>query len=74
MKEALDVGLQPEDGGPTGRFVDRHEVEDQGAALDRVGQVGGRMDFIRFSGELLIYYVLLALGGVAGLAGRLTGG
>lgn len=26
-------------------------------------QVGGRMDFIRFSGELLIYYVLIALGG-----------
>jgi hypothetical protein len=27
-------------------------------------QVEGRMDFIRFSGELLIYYVLIALGGV----------
>ncbi len=27
------------------------------------GQVGGRMDFIRFSGELFIYYVLIALGG-----------
>lgn len=26
-------------------------------------QVAGRMDFIRFSGELLIYYVLIALGG-----------
>ena len=26
-------------------------------------EVGGRMDFIRFSGELFIYYVLLALGG-----------
>jgi hypothetical protein len=26
-------------------------------------QVEGRMDFIRFSGELLIYYVLIALGG-----------
>jgi hypothetical protein len=26
-------------------------------------QVSGRMDFIRFSGELLIYYVLIALGG-----------
>jgi len=26
-------------------------------------QVDGRMDFIRFSGELLIYYVLIALGG-----------
>jgi hypothetical protein len=25
--------------------------------------VGGRMDFIRFSGELFIYYVLIALGG-----------
>jgi hypothetical protein len=29
----------------------------------RWGQVGGRMDFIRFTGELLIYYVLIALGG-----------
>jgi hypothetical protein len=27
-------------------------------------QVAGRMDFIRFSGELFIYYVLIALGGV----------
>jgi len=26
-------------------------------------QVDGRMDFIRFSGELVIYYVLIALGG-----------
>lgn len=26
-------------------------------------QVGGRMDFIRFSGELFIYYVLIVLGG-----------
>jgi hypothetical protein len=26
-------------------------------------QVGGRMDFIRFSGELFIYYILIALGG-----------
>jgi hypothetical protein len=34
----------------------------------RWGQVGGRMDFIRFSGELVIYYVLIALGG-----GVLTG-
>jgi len=25
---------------------------------------GGRMDFVRFSGELFIYYVLIALGGV----------
>lgn len=31
-------------------------------------QVGGRMDFIRFTGELFIYYVLIALGG-----GVLTG-
>jgi hypothetical protein len=29
----------------------------------RWGRVGGRMDFIRFSGELFIYYVLIALGG-----------
>jgi hypothetical protein len=29
----------------------------------RWGQVDGRMDFIRFSGELFIYYVLIALGG-----------
>jgi len=28
----------------------------------RWGQVAGRMDFIRFSGELFIYYVLIALG------------
>jgi len=26
-------------------------------------EVGGRMDFVRFSGELFIYYVLIALGG-----------
>jgi hypothetical protein len=32
-------------------------------AGDRWGQVSGRMDFIRFSGELFIYYVLMALGG-----------
>jgi hypothetical protein len=32
-------------------------------AGDRWRQVGGRMDFIRFSGELFIYYVLIALGG-----------
>jgi hypothetical protein len=37
-------------------------------ASDRWRQVGGRMDFIRFSGELFIYYVLIALGG-----GVLTG-
>jgi hypothetical protein len=29
----------------------------------RWNRVGGRMDFIRFSGELFIYYVLIALGG-----------
>ncbi len=29
----------------------------------RWGQTAGRMDFIRFSGELFIYYVLIALGG-----------
>ncbi|MCW5559368.1 MAG: hypothetical protein KIT22_16250, partial [Verrucomicrobiae bacterium] len=29
----------------------------------RWSQVTGRMDFIRFSGELFIYYVLIALGG-----------
>lgn len=34
----------------------------------RWGQTAGRMDFIRFSGELFIYYVLIALGG-----GVLTG-
>jgi hypothetical protein len=34
----------------------------------RWSQVGGRMDFIRFSGELVIYYVLIGLGG-----GVLTG-
>ena len=34
----------------------------------RWGQVGGRMDFIRFSGEFFIYYVLMALGGAV-LAG-----
>jgi len=32
-------------------------------AGDRWNQVAGRMDFIRFSGELFIYYVLIALGG-----------
>ena len=30
----------------------------------RWNEVAGRMDFIRFSGELFIYYVLIALGGV----------
>jgi hypothetical protein len=34
----------------------------------RWSEVAGRMDFIRFSGELLIYYTLIALGG-----GVLTG-
>ena len=29
----------------------------------RWSEVSGRMDFVRFSGELLIYYVLIALGG-----------
>jgi len=32
-------------------------------AGDRWNQVSGRMDFVRFSGELFIYYVLIALGG-----------
>lgn len=32
-------------------------------AGERWGQVAGRMDFIRFTGELFIYYVLIALGG-----------
>lgn len=32
-------------------------------AAGRWREVGGRMDFIRFSGELFIYYVLIALGG-----------
>ena len=32
-------------------------------AGSRWRQVEGRMDFIRFSGELFIYYVLIALGG-----------
>jgi hypothetical protein len=34
-----------------------------GYAGGRWSQVAGRMDFIRFSGELFIYYVLIALGG-----------
>jgi hypothetical protein len=34
----------------------------------RWGQIAGRMDFVRFSGELFIYFVLIALGG-----GVLTG-
>ena len=32
-------------------------------AGQRWRQVAGRMDFVRFSGELFIYYVLIALGG-----------
>lgn len=32
-------------------------------AGNRWNQVAGRMDFIRFSGELFIYFVLIALGG-----------
>jgi len=32
-------------------------------AADRWNQTAGRMDFIRFSGELFIYFVLIALGG-----------
>jgi hypothetical protein len=32
-------------------------------AGDRWRQASGRMDFLRFSGELAIYYVLIALGG-----------
>lgn len=32
-------------------------------AAERWRETSGRMDFIRFSGELLIYYVLIALGG-----------
>jgi hypothetical protein len=32
-------------------------------AAGRWRQVAGRMDFIRFSGELFVYYVLIALGG-----------
>jgi hypothetical protein len=32
-------------------------------AGERWNEVTGRMDFIRFSGELFIYYVLIALGG-----------
>ena len=38
---------------------------------------GGRMDFVRFSGELFIYYVLIALGGAYSVpegAGVLEGG
>lgn len=37
-------------------------------AGSRWNEIAGRMDFIRFSGELFIYYVLIALGG-----GVLTG-
>jgi hypothetical protein len=38
----------------------------------RWGETSGRMDFIRFSGELLIYYALIALGG--GVVTGLTAG
>ena len=38
----------------------------------RWGDTSGRMDFIRFSGELLIYYALIALGG--GVVTGLTAG
>jgi len=34
----------------------------------RWSEVAGRMDFIRFSGELFIYYVLIALGGAVLMA------
>jgi hypothetical protein len=37
----------------------------------RWSQVAGRMDFIRFTGELFVYYVLIALGG--GVLTGLTG-
>jgi hypothetical protein len=39
----------------------------------RWGEASGRMDFIRFSGELFIYYALIALGGgvLTGLMGML---
>lgn len=42
-------------------------------AGDRWSQVEGRMDFIRFLGELFIYYVLIALGGgvVTGFMGMM---
>jgi hypothetical protein len=42
-------------------------------AGSRWREVAGRMDFIRFSGELFIYYVLIALGGgvLTGLMGML---
>jgi len=33
-------------------------------AASRWRSVAGRMDFLRFSGELFIYYVLIALGGI----------
>ena len=34
-------------------------------AGSRWNDIAGRMDFIRFSGEVFIYYVLIALGGGA---------
>ena len=39
-----------------------------GYAGDRWSQVAGRMDFVRFSGELFIYYTLIALGGAVLMA------
>ncbi len=44
-------------------------------AGSRWRETGGRMDFVRFSGELLIYYALIALGGgvVLGLTAGMFG-
>jgi hypothetical protein len=56
-------------GGSTERLVALHLpialwlVVGIAYAGGRWGQVAGRMDFIRFSGELFIYYALIALGG-----------
>jgi hypothetical protein len=56
-------------GGYTERLVALHLpialwlVVGAAYAGGRWGQVDARMDFIRFSGELFIYYVLIALGG-----------
>ena len=56
-------------GGSTERLVALHApialwlLVGVAYAGDRWGQVAGRMDFVRFSGELFIYYVLIALGG-----------
>jgi hypothetical protein len=38
----------------------------------RWSQVEGRMDFLRFSGELFIYYVLIAFGGIVFIAFMVT--